>query len=182
MKFSLTSIPAAYYGATAAAILLLAWSFDNLIQKRIAATERVLGEFRSAELQANYQRSILHYIADIRSSLNDMTPEFPTDTSLDSTIPMEFQSLNSGRIKRATDSTLRMQDFSLAAEIRAGIFERINLPDDIQSELDQSVREWRDYTISLSRQLGKINNFAQTQVFLGWKTLDWSDVPAHSYR
>jgi hypothetical protein len=59
-NFSLASIPAPYYSAIAAAILLLAWSVDNLIQKRIAATQQVLAEFKGAELQANYWRSTLH--------------------------------------------------------------------------------------------------------------------------
>jgi hypothetical protein len=162
MKLSLASIPAAYYGAIAAAILLLAWSVDNLIQKRIAATQRVLSEFQSAELQANYQRSTLHYIADIRALLNDITPDFPGDTPFDPDIPMEFQSINSGRIKIATDATLRMQDFRLAAEIRAGIFDGIDLPDDIQNGLNQAVSEWSDYTSSLSKQLGVINEFVQS--------------------
>lgn len=106
MEFSFDAIPVSFYGTIAAAILLLAWSIDNLIQKRIAAMRNVLSKFNSTELQANYQRSTLHYIADIRSTLSKITPDFPQDTTLDNTIPMEFQSLDSGRLKLATDATL----------------------------------------------------------------------------
>jgi hypothetical protein len=161
MDFSLAKIPTAYFGTIAAAILLLAWSVDNLIQKRIAVTRQILAEFHSAELQANYQRSTLYYIADIRETLNHIIPDFPKDTLRDPEILKEFQDINSGRVRTATDATLRMQDLRLAAEIRVGTFDGIDLPDDIRYDLDLAVKEWKAYTSSLSEQLGAIQQLIQ---------------------
>lgn len=166
MKFSFKAIPLTYYGAIAATILLLAWTIDNLVNKRIAATRNVLDKFNSAQLQANYQRSTLHYLADIRSILNELTPDFPKDTKFDNTTPMEFQNLNSGRLKLATDATLRMQDFALAGKIQAGIFDEVDLPKDTRENLNKAVNGWQNYTSTLSIKLGEINDFARDVMLL----------------
>jgi hypothetical protein len=57
-----------------------------------------------------------------------------------------------------------MQDFSLAAAIRAGVFEGIDLPDEIKLDLDRAVKEWRDYSNSLNIQLERINGHLQSVV------------------
>lgn len=54
-----------------------------------------------------------------------------------------------------------MQHFALAGEIQAGIFAEVSLPGDIRANLDEAVGGWRDYTSSLSKLLGEINDFAR---------------------
>ncbi len=50
----------------------------------------------------------------------------------------------------------------MGAEIQAGIFDGMSIPNDTQSNLDNAVGEWRDFTSDLSIQLGKITDFVQS--------------------
>ena len=148
-----------YLGAIAAALLLLAWSVDNLLQKEIRAISQAMNQAERVKLQVEFQTSVLHDIADLRDDVRNYILKGNEKYFAKNGVPIEFQDLNAGRMMRMLQLTNRMEDFRLAAELCQSVFRGVDIPDDISQELNNAVKFFQKTSSDLIAKHGEAQDF-----------------------
>jgi hypothetical protein len=153
-----------YIGATAAALLLLAWSVDNLIQKKIDSISRVLDTASTAQLQVQFQTSVIHDLADLKAGIENFIIEQKQENAepVARTVPTEFVDINSGQIHHMYQFTERMQDFRLAAELYQAIFYGVDLPAEIQEKISSGVEFYQRLNTELVLKQKEAQDFLRS--------------------
>jgi len=175
-----------YIGAVAASIILLAWSIDNLLQKKISRINQILVQANTAKLRHEFETSILHDVADVRDYIHnlEMDRQEKKETPKIRGVPLEFLNVSAGRMRPVYQLTGRMQYFRLAAELLQSTFIEVDLPKNIELEMSKAVKYYQTLNSNLAAKQGDIQDFIQTVVlrkFGGNRPISIEDMPENPY-
>jgi hypothetical protein len=176
--------PIRYISVMAAALLLLAWSIDNIIKQKIDVAVLALEKAEQAEIQIEFQTSILHDLSSMRDKLSKFSQVQFLIWQKEKMLEVTDEGIIRGgyidsQMKNLNDYLERMKTFDISARLYGKAFRDVKLPPEIHDRLYGAIdkfREFYQFLISIKMKMVKTVNRAVNNKLEGIpKSID--DIP-----